>query len=183
MGATMKRQKLIAIAGLSMLFAGVACVVAFVWFLQTPNADKKLSAWLIHANYLGSDGMVLQTKRNTCGPSALKMVFDHYHVGCSLAELEHGVHLSKEGSSMLALKEMVELKGLRAEGWRLTLDDLLTKPLPAILFVHNDHYIVMDSACGDEVFVRDPAIGTLKIEKQKLLKIWNGETLLIDKRE
>jgi ABC-type bacteriocin/lantibiotic exporter with double-glycine peptidase domain len=179
----MKWRKLIAIAGLSSLLAGVVCVLMFAWFLQTPHANKKFSAWLMHADYLGSDDVVLQTKRNTCGLSALKMVFDHYHIACSLLELEYGVHLSKEGSSMLALKEMAELKGLQAEGWRLTLDDLLTKPFPAILFVYGDHYIVIDSAHGDEVFIRDPAIGSLKFEKQKLLKIWSGETLILKKNE
>jgi ABC-type bacteriocin/lantibiotic exporter with double-glycine peptidase domain len=73
---------------------------------------------------------------------------------------------------------MSELKGLHAEGWRLTSKDFPSILFPALLFIHDDHYVVADSIWNDDVFVRDPAIGRLKIPKGKLTQIWKGEILL-----
>jgi len=178
----MKRRKLIALLGLIGILVCVTGFIVVVLFLQTPNADKKIAAWFMHADYLGNEGVILQTKRNNCGPSALKMVFDHYHVSSTLQEIEEKVGLSEKGSSMLALKEMAELKGLKAEGWRLTLEDFLKRQFPLLLFIHNDHYVIADSVRNNEVFIRDPAIGRLKMDKNKLTNIWSGETLIISRK-
>jgi len=133
--------------------------------------------------YPGSEGIVLQDKQNNCGPAALKMVFDHYGISSALVEIESNVGLTEKGSSMLALKEMAELKGLKAEGWRLTLEDFLKVPMPAIVFVHGDHFAVVDSVTDDnDVVMRDPALGKVKLPGKKLLRIWNGETLVFRTR-
>jgi len=177
----MKRGKFIAFLGLTGI---LVCVTGFVvvLFLQTPNANKKIAAWMMHADYLGSEGVLLQTKRNNCGSSALKMVFDHYHVSSTLQEIEGKVGLTEKGSSMLALKDMAELKGLKAEGWQFIPEDFLRSAFPSILFVNKDHFVVADSisAVGD-IYLRDPAIGKLRIAKQKLHRIWEGETLIFKK--
>jgi predicted double-glycine peptidase len=180
--AIMKRRKLIALLGLTSILVCVAGFIVVVLFLQTPNADKKIAAWFMHADYLGNEGVVLQTKRNNCGPSALKMIFNHYQVPYSLQEIDEKVGLTEIGSSMLALKEMAELKGLKAEGWRLTLEDFLRSAFPSILFVNKDHFVVADSISSDgDIYLRDPAMGRLRIAKQKLYKIWDGETLIFKK--
>jgi predicted double-glycine peptidase len=182
-GTIMRRRKLKAFLALTAIIACVAMLILVVFFLQTSNADKKIAAWMMHADYMGSEGVILQSKRNNCGPSALKMVFDHYHVSSSLQEIEGQIGLTDKGSSMLALKEMADLKGLKAVGWRLTLEDLLRSTFPSILFVNKDHYVVADSisAAGD-IYLRDPAIGKLRITKQKLHNIWEGETLVFKKK-
>ncbi len=168
----MKQKKIIAAI---VLIASVAGLSAICWFLQKPHADRILSAWMINAEYIGDDGIVMQTKHNSCGPSALKMIFDHYNISSSLKEIEQSVNLTQKGSSMLALKEMAELRGLKAEGWRFTLEDFLRSSFPSILYVNKDHYIVADSVSVDgNVYVCDPAIGKLRISKEKLNKIWGG---------
>lgn len=160
------------------LITFVCGVIVFGWFLQTPNASKKISAFKMGAEYLDNKGVVLQTKYNNCGPSALKMIFDYYKIASTLEEIDNNVGLTKKGSSMLALKEMAELKGLKAEGWKLTLDDFMKRQFPVLLFVHENHYIIADSVGDNEVFIRDPAIGRLKMNKNKLTSIWNGEAII-----
>jgi len=172
------RQKIAALIVLVAIILFCIGLVLLGIFLQTPNAVRKISAFRMGAEYLGTDGVLLQTKRNNCGPTALKMIFDYYHIPALLDEIETQVGLTEQGTSMLALKEMAELKGLKAEGWRLTLEDFLKQQFPILLFVHDDHYIVVDSVCHGEVFIRDPAIGRLKMNTKKLPSIWNGETLI-----
>jgi ABC-type bacteriocin/lantibiotic exporter with double-glycine peptidase domain len=111
------------------------------------------------------------------------MIFDYYRIPSTVQEIEQTIGLKEKGSTMLALKEMSELKGLHTEGWRVTPKDFSNISFPALLFIHDDHYAVADSIWNDNVFVRDPAIGRLKISKGKLTQIWKGEILLFFKRK
>ena len=80
---------------------------------------------------------------------------------------------------MLMLKELAGREGLRAEGWRLSLKELLRARLPAILFINENHFVVVDSVSeSGDVFMRDPALGKLKMAGAMLLKVWSGETLI-----
>jgi ATP-binding cassette subfamily B protein RaxB len=110
------------------------------------------------------------------------MILDHYDIPSTTDEIERHVRLTARGSTMLSLQEMAELKGLTATGWRLSVEELASRPLPALLFVHRDHFVVADSVCGGQVFLRDPAIGRIRMPERKLMHIWNGETLLFGRQ-
>ncbi|MFA6542150.1 MAG: cysteine peptidase family C39 domain-containing protein [Bacteroidota bacterium] len=166
-------------------FIAISGVVVFLCglffaglLLQNPNAGRKFSAWMLGAEFVDTAFVVMQTKDNNCGPSALKMIFDHYRIFSTVEEIEKNAGLNEKGSSMLALKEMAAVKGLHAEGWKLSLDDFANKQFPVLMFVHNDHFVVADSVVNNVVFIRDPAIGRLKIHKSRLVNIWKGETLV-----
>jgi hypothetical protein len=109
------------------------------------------------------------------------MIFDHYKIPSTINEIETRVKLSDSGTSMLALKDMSELKGLHAEGWRLALEDLSKATLPVILFVNGNHFLVADSVKSDTLFFRDPVFGKLRMRINKLPERWNGETLIFKK--
>ena len=180
----LSRKRIAALGWLAALFASGVILLVSLGHLSTPGALKRDTSWAIGGTYLGTDGVVLQNRRNNCGPAALKMIFDHYGVHCDLSEIERTVGLTSIGSSLLALKQMAEIRGLRSEGWSLTPDDVLSIPLPAMLFVHGNHYVVIDSMTAEgDIFVRDPAIGRLRIKKEVLPGIWNGETLVFWKSE
>ena len=125
----------------------------------------------------------MQEKSNTCGPAALKMILDVYGKRVALRELEKGSNALDSGWSMQSLKELAEQYGLRAEGWRLNLEALGRSRFPAILFVENRHFVVVDSMdTAGFFFVRDPAIGRMKIQRRALSKIWTGETLVFGEK-
>lgn len=131
-----------------------------------------------HGERLGNDGVVLQSQWNNCGPSALKMIFDHYGIPSSVEEIERSVGMTDAGSSMLALKEAAISKGLKTEGWKLSFNALSERPLPALMYVMNDHFVVADSIVGETVYYRDPATGRIRMTKDDFSKIWRGETLV-----
>jgi len=181
---TFPRKRVLVFAGLGALCACGAILLVLLSYLSTPGAFENTALWGTGSDYLGTAGVVLQHHRNNCGPAALKMIFDHYGVQCDLSEIERRIGLTPKGSSMLALKQISEIKGLRAEGWNFTLDDFLKSPLPALLLVHGNHYVVVDSASADGyLYVRDPALGRMRIKKETLHAVWNGETLVFRKSE
>ena len=162
-----------------LVFLGSVFVVSWTSSLLTAlKAARGYSSWK-DGILLGTEGVVLQDKENNCGPAALKMILNCYGLKSSMRELERRSKLTAQGSNMLALKEAAESFGLHAEGLLLQPKDLPHEPLPAVLFVGGQHFVVLDSLDGEgSLYIRDPAIGRMKIPNQKLSDIWKGETLV-----
>ena len=147
---------------------------------KNPKSTADDSAEIV---YLGSAGVVLQNRNNNCGVAALIMVLSHYGIKASQRNLELKAGLKSGGASLFVLKEMAEAAGLGAEGWMLRPEDLRKVQLPAIIFIENHHFVLVDSVDGKGVlFVRDPAVGRLKIPHRRAIEIWKGETLVITRR-
>jgi ABC-type bacteriocin/lantibiotic exporter with double-glycine peptidase domain len=161
----------------------LALAFAAAWIASDHNKPKKMEHTTDNEAdvvYLGSAEVNFQTRSNDCGTAALLMVLDHYGMKSSRRELEQNAKFEFRGASMQRLKELARSAGLEAEGWRLRFEDLATVRFPAILFVENHHFIVADSVDGRGfLFVRDPAVGKLKIPRKKAAAIWSGETLVI----
>jgi len=127
--------------------------------------------------------VALEEQRSNCGPLALKMILDHYATVSTLPQLQKEVGLTDKGSTMLAIKETAESKGLSVWGWRYTFKDLSKAHMPAIVFIHGNHFAVVDSITRTGVvFLRDPRAGKLVLPREKFLCIWKGETLVIRKQ-
>lgn len=166
------------IALVLILVAG-GMILGFAIVIASPDGPRRFSAWRVGGDFAGTDGVVLQDKRNNCGPAALQMAFEHFGIASSVREIEEQVGLTERGSSMPALKEMAERKELKAEGWRLTVKDFPASTKPCIVFLNGDHFALVDSVSGaGKVYLRDPAIGNVRIPLSRFPALWNGETLL-----
>jgi len=159
----------------------ILCAVTMITvaeFFRRPDAFRVLAAAAIGAQYNGDSGVTRQTSNTNCGAAAVKMIFDHHGIATPLKEIETDACFSERGASMFGLKRLAEKNTLRADGWKLTYAMLERQRFPVILFVTDDHFVVADSVCDDEIFIRDPAIGRLRISRRNLLKIWKGEALI-----
>jgi ABC-type bacteriocin/lantibiotic exporter with double-glycine peptidase domain len=154
------------------------CVIAIVAVSCMHAGLQHLLAYSLGAEYLGAEGVVIQTTGNNCGSAALKMVCDHYRIVSSLHEIDSAVTVTRHGASMLALKTFAESKHLQAEGWKLTYDEFERRQFPMIIFINGIHFVIADSTRAGHVFLRDPSIGRLKMTRRNLLKIWKGEALI-----
>jgi ABC-type bacteriocin/lantibiotic exporter with double-glycine peptidase domain len=169
-------RRTVKIEKISILFLG-ACI-----FIVLLLSIKGYSVQWKRNDSSENKDIFLQNKENSCGPVTLKMIFDHYKIPSTLNEIETRITSDKKGTSMLALKEMSEWKGLHAEGWQLTVEDLFKATFPVILFVNGNHFVVADSVQSDTLFFRDPVFGQLRMRKNKLPEKWNGETLIFKKQ-
>lgn len=157
---------------------GILVAMAWGCFLVYPDLALRLAPMPDGSEYLGREGVVMQTTRMNCGPSALKMILDGHGVRIPLDELESIIPVSEDGASMLALKNAAVQFGLETDGWRLVFDDLRTGPLPAVVFVDRSHFVVIDSIRHHTVFLRDPGIGRMAVPEARFKERWKGETLL-----
>lgn len=175
----MKREKLGTIITLILILSfPFVSMFTIHQFIEHPYYWKKTIAFFKGAKYLGEEEIILQLHSNDCGPAALKMIFDYFQIPVSLEEISKIV-LTERGSTMLSLKEMAELKGLKAEGWKYAFKDLKKIKLPAIAFVNDNHYVVISEITEEEkIIVLDPAIGKLEYNSIRFRRIWNGEALI-----
>lgn len=179
---SISRRNIFAAAGLLALLLFAPSLAGTAYILNSPDAFRKVSAWWMGAEYLGTKGVSMQTMANNCGPASLKMIFDHYGIPSTIVEIYKDVGLTSRGSSMLSLKNMAERKGLGVVGWRYTISDFIKAPKPAIVFVHGDHFAVADSVTpGGFVIFSDTALGKLKMSLSDFQKMWKGETLVFNK--
>lgn len=129
--------------------------------------------------YLGREGVVMQRYGWDCGAAALKMILDYHGIASTYDDLLYQLQTTPTGTSMLILKQLSERRGLHCEGWRLVPDDLRRVPLPAILFLHRNHFVVLHSfIAGGDLLLLDPSRGKLRISPHRLHSIWEGEILL-----
>ena len=166
---------------LSVLTFGIATLYAAMFL--SPHAKMPERVTLHEGNNHRDNNPPSQMQSDyNCGPIALKMILDNYNIPSTLNEIENKMELKKSGTSMLSLKQYAEDKGLHADGWRLTLMDLVKATFPVILFVNGNHYVVADSVFQDTIFLRDPTLGRYKIPTSSLSRIWKGETLVFSHR-
>ena len=156
----------------------LSAALPLVGYLYYISAMDIYRAWCVGGVFIGKENVRFQTRENDCGPASLQMIFDHYSICSTIDAVGRSAGLTEKGVTMFALKQTAKLNGLDADGWRLTAEELSHSQFPALLFVNHDHFVVADSVCGDEFFLRDPAIGRVRISRAMFSRIWKGETLL-----
>lgn len=159
-------------------WSALSVALLLVSYLYYISAMDIYRAWRYGGDFIGKENVRLQVRENDCGPASLQMIFDYYGICSTTDAVERSTGMTEKGVTMFALKQTAKLNGLDADGWRLTAEELSQSQFPALLFVNHDHFIVADSARGDEFFLRDPAIGRVRISRAMLNRIWRGETLL-----
>jgi len=128
---------------------------------------------------LGNDGVFFQQAHDDCAGAAIKMVLDFFKIPIEYGQIQQHVNPGPEGVTMLDLKRFAEAKGLRCEGWRLSLQDLTQIPLPAVLLLRRNHFVVLERCTpADGIILLDPVQGRLRLRSQNLFSVWEGETLL-----
>ena len=119
--------------------------------------------------------------RLKCGPLCLLKVCQIYGIESTLVELEK---LSKfhptGGTSMRGLYEAAQKKELNPKGMHLDFKQLTERRMPAILHVHDTHFIVVKSIDGQNVNIYDPVRGDDKLSRKRLEEIWSGNALLFN---
>lgn len=121
----------------------------------------------------------------SCGSAALATLLQ-YHYGLPRNETEVFVGMWREGDqaqirrvgfSLLDMKRYLSQSGLRAEGYRVSLDAIAKRKLPGIALVtikNYRHFVVVKGVTADEVLVGDPSLGLKVLSRKDFEASWNG---------
>ena len=123
--------------------------------------------------------LILQTTPYDCGVAALGMILASHGVRVEYEELQRSLAAKSAGTTMQAIKDAAERRGLACSAWRLAPRDLDSIPLPALVLLQPAHFAVLDGCVpGGECSLRDPSRGRLSVARVRLVSRWGGETLL-----
>lgn len=121
----------------------------------------------------------------SCGSAALATLL-HYHYGDLQNEQsifvgmwENGdrEQIKRFGFSLLDMKRYLNARGIKADGYVVTLQDIQTTGIPGIALIETrgyKHFVVVKGVEGGQVLVGDPSVGIRLIDARKFQTMWNG---------
>ena len=83
---------------------------------------------------------------------------------------------------MLDMKRYLDSIGLRAEGYKVSLDKIAQVGVPGIVLIKTHgylHFVVLKGIRGGQILVGDPALGTKLMSRSAFTEMWNGIFLVI----
>ncbi len=123
---------------------------------------------------------ILQMEALECGAAALAMVLAHYGRWVALEELRVLCGVSRDGSKAVNLLKAARTLGLKAGGKRQEPADLAQLPVPAILFVNMNHYVVFEGVTKDGFQLNDPASGRRTVSPAEFDGMFTGLALAFE---
>jgi predicted double-glycine peptidase len=136
-------------------------------------------------------GIVRQRFDFSCGSAALATLM-RYHYGYNVREdnafrgmWNRGdqAQIRRLGFSLLDMKSWLGSRGLRADGYKVSLDDIAKTGLPGIALISvrgYRHFVVIKGVRGSEVLIGDPSTGLTVMPRKDFLAVWNGIYFIIN---
>ncbi len=126
----------------------------------------------------------------SCGSAALASLLTYHYERPTTEEAAFRVmyvagdkeRIHRSGFSLLDMKTYLADKGLRADGFRVSLDKLAVAQVPAITLINTNgykHFVLIKGIRGDEVVVGDPAAGVKVYGRTAFTALWEGIAFII----
>lgn len=134
--------------------------------------------------------VVRQQYDYSCGSAAVATLLRH-HYGRPVNEAQvframyavgDQANIRRSGFSLLDMKTYLAATGLRADGYRETIDQLAARQVPAIVMIRINgyrHFVVVKGVRQGQVLVGDPARGLSAYPARDFARMWNGVTFVI----
>lgn len=113
-----------------------------------------------------------------CGPACLAMVSAYYNKEFSLQYLRESCFITREGVSLLNVKQAAEKIGFKTTAAQIEIGDLENEMLPCILHWNQNHFVILRKISknlfsGKRIYkIADPGHGLISISEEKFLRSW-----------
>lgn len=129
---------------------------------------------------------VLQMEATECGAACLAMILAKYKMWIPLEKLRAECGVNRDGSKASNVIKAARMRGLEANGYRWTVDDLLElkkeeeEPIfPLIIHWEFNHFVVLEGIKGETVYLNDPAVGKRTVKLSEFRTSYTGISLYI----
>lgn len=129
----------------------------------------------------------------SCGSAALATLL-RYHYGEPLNEENVFIGMWQDGDraairrvgfSLLDMKRYLAARGLKADGFKVSLDQVQKAGVPGIALVNVGgyrHFVVVKGVQADRLLLGDPALGLRTVSRAEFQRMWNGIYFIINDR-
>jgi ABC-type bacteriocin/lantibiotic exporter with double-glycine peptidase domain/CRP-like cAMP-binding protein len=115
-----------------------------------------------------------------CGAACLGMICRYFGRKVSLPRIRELCHTATDGTSLKAISRAATELGLAARALKISLCNLPSMRLPAIVHWEGNHWIVLYDVNERFVRVADPARGLRKLPRREFEANWTGYAALFD---
>ena len=121
----------------------------------------------------------------SCGSAALATLL-HYHYDDPQTEQSIFVGMWRDGDqakiktqgfSLLDMKRYLASRGIKSDGYKVSLSQIETARTPGIALINMNgymHFVVIKGVENGQVLVGDPSLGIRLVPVRKFQEMWNG---------
>ncbi|MEE1298103.1 MAG: peptidase domain-containing ABC transporter [Muribaculaceae bacterium] len=113
-----------------------------------------------------------QLEHSDCGITCIRIIAYFYGVDIPLKFLRSICDISRVGISIRDILSATKKIGFEANAVKVSAEDILKMPLPAILYWENKHYIVLYKIKNNKFYIADPGRGKLILDNEEFLNSW-----------
>lgn len=115
-----------------------------------------------------------------CGPYSLLAVSQILGISASSQEMSRIAGTDEEGVTTIAgLVKALKVKGITAKAFEMDVKDLREVPVPAIIHVNPEHYLVLIKFEGSDAVLLDPPTRTFVMTEEQLTSAWTGRAVVL----
>lgn len=125
---------------------------------------------------------VRQQSGEDCAAASLAIIIKHYGRNLKINRIREVIGTGKDGTTLLGVKRGAESLGFTTKALKVTpdfLDELENVTLPAIIYWKGYHFAALYGVKGDKYIISDPGMGIRYLDKEELLKDWQGGIILL----
>ena len=122
--------------------------------------------------------VVMQMEYVECGAASLCMILAYFGKYVPLEQVRKDCNVSRDGSKASLILTAAEQYGLKAEGYRYSVESCMTKvKMPAIIHWNMSHFVVLRGFGKDKVYLNDPGRGEITVTMEEFNKSFTGIVL------
>ena len=124
--------------------------------------------------------VILQMTPNECGAACLAMVLTYYGHETTIGECRQYLHSGRDGVTARDISQAGRDLGLRVRAFSMEPSSLAEVPLPAIIHLNFNHFLVVERWTPDRVKVVDPAVGRRSLTAEEFNAGFTGVVLTME---
>jgi len=134
--------------------------------------------------------VIMQQYDFSCGAAAIAMLLTHHYgivsteqeVFTSMYENGDQANIQQYGFSFLDMKSYIERIGMKADGFELTMDEVLKLGVPAIALIDlkgYSHFVLIKGIKDNRVLLGNPAAGMMAMNREEFDAIRQPVVLIV----
>lgn len=123
--------------------------------------------------------VIMQLENLECGAACLAMIMAYYEKWVPLEQVRRDCGVSRDGSKAKNIYLAAEHHGFDVEAYRMSPEALKESgQFPCIIHWNMNHFVVLDGFKGKNVYLNDPARGTVKVSWEEFDKSFTGVVIV-----